>query len=469
MPELPLLPIHELAPMIQRREISPVDVVRELFERIDRLEPRIRGYITLQPEHAMDRAKAAEAEIQSGTYRGPLHGVPMGIKDNIAVEGWPTTNGSAVMSDFVTDYDATVVSRLRNAGAIVVGKNNMHEWAMGGTCSNGAFGTVHNPWDESRVPGGSSGGSAAAVSASLAYGSIGTDGMGSIRTPASYCGVVGYKPTYGLVSRFGQLPPTSSTSDHLGPIAKDATDAALFMSVLAGYDPNDPTSIRSASKDYVAGIDRGISGLRIGIPVGFFFDQTDPEVGAIVRAGIAALASLGAEVREVHIPWVDKIGLVSAAQGNESNLFLLELARQGPQSFGDRTIFDRVVAGQFVRRADANKANQLRSLIRREFVNALQEVDVIVTPTNVSTAFPIDVEGALPGGKPGGNLAITNTLTSPFNFTGMPAISVPCGFTAAGLPVGMTISGRHWEDDVVLRTARAYESVSGGYKAPPLD
>jgi aspartyl-tRNA(Asn)/glutamyl-tRNA(Gln) amidotransferase subunit A len=468
MPDLPLLSIHELAPLIERREVSPVEVTRTLFERIDALEPRLHSFITVQHDQAMEQARAAEAEIRGGGYQGPLHGVPLGIKDNIAVAGWPTTCGSALMTDFVTDYDAGVVQRLRAAGAIIVGKNNMHEWAMGGSCSNGPFDTVHNPWDETRVPGGSSGGSAAAVSASLIYGSVGTDGMGSIRTPASYCGVVGFKPTYGLVSRFGQLPPTSATSDHLGPIAKDAWDAAILLGAIAGHDANDPTSIPSTPQDYAAEIGRDIAGLRIGVPVNYFFETAQPDIGQLVHQGIRTLASLGAEIHEVHIPWVEKISLVSGAQGNESNAFLLEHARLGPQGFADRTIWERIIAGQFVRRADANKAARLRSLIRREFANVLQEVDVIVTPTNTTPAFAIDVEGKLPGGKPGGDLAITNTLTSPFNFTGMPAISVPCGFTAEGLPVGMTISGRHWEDDVVLCAAHAFQQATGGYQPPPI-
>ncbi len=468
MPDLTLLPIHELAPRIERREVSPVEVTRAVLDRIAAIEPRLSSFITVRPDEALRQAQAAEREIQAGRYRGPLHGIPLGIKDNIAVAGWPTTNGSALMRDHVTDFDATVVERLRGAGAVIVGKNNMHEWAMGGSCSNGPFGTVHNPWDETRVPGGSSGGSAAAVSASLIYGSVGTDGMGSIRTPASYCGIVGLKPTYGLVSRFGQLPPTSSTSDHLGPIAKDAQDAAILLGVLAGYDANDPTSIPSPPKDYLAGIDRGIAGLRVGVPVSYFFENAAPEIQEVVRRAVGVLSSLGAEVHEVHIPWVDKIALVSGASGTESNAFLLRYARLGPQAFADRTIWERVIVGQFIRRAEVNKAAQLRSLIRREFANALQEVDVVVAPTNPTPAFLIDVEGALPGGKPGGNLAITNALTSPFNFTGMPAVSVPCGFTAEGLPVGMTIAGRHWEDDVVLRSAHAFQQAAGGYRVPPI-
>ncbi|MBU6430429.1 MAG: Asp-tRNA(Asn)/Glu-tRNA(Gln) amidotransferase GatCAB subunit A, partial [Cyanobacteria bacterium REEB65] len=296
------LPVHELAPMIQRRELSPVEVTRTIVERIQRLEPRLNTFITFKPDEAMQQARRAEEEIVRGEYRGPFHGVPLAIKDNIAVAGWPTTNGSSLMADHVSDYDATVVEKLRAAGAIIVGKNNMHEWAMGVACTNGWFGAVHNPWDEKRVPGGSSGGSAAAVSASLIYGSVGTDFKGSVRIPGSFCGVVGFKPTQGLVSRFGQLPPTSSNFDHLGPIVKDVTDAALMLNVIAGHDPRDPTSVAFPNRDFTALLERGIAGLRVGVPKNFFFQRSSEEVEAVVRAAIGTLGELGADVQEVSIP-----------------------------------------------------------------------------------------------------------------------------------------------------------------------
>lgn len=374
--DLPLMSIGEIARLIERRQVSPVEVVQATLERIEAVEPAVHAFNSLYPEQALDQARIAEADIAAGRYRGALHGIPLGIKDNIAAAGWPTTCGSVLMTDHVPDYDATVVGRLRGHGAIVVGKNALHEWAMGGTCSNGPFGTVHNPWDLDRVPGGSSGGSAAAVSASLAYGSVGTDGMGSIRTPSSYCGVVGFKPTYGLVSRFGQLPPTSSTSDHLGPIAKCVLDAAVLLTALAGHDPKDPTSLPSTPRRYEEGIEQGIRGLRVGVLREFFLEQATPEIQSLVEKAVEALAALGAEVRDIRVPWVDKISLVSAAQGNESNLFLLGFARQGPQGFTDRTIWERVIAGQFVGRADGLRASQVRNRICREFAAVMQEVDL---------------------------------------------------------------------------------------------
>jgi len=456
--------IHELAPLIERREVSPVDVTRESLERIEALDDRLHAFITVRGEQAMEAARAAESDIAAGRYRGPLHGVPLGIKDNIAVGGWPTTNASALMTDFVTDYDATVVARLRKAGAIIVGKNNLHEWAMGGTCVKSAFGVIHNPWNEAYVPGGSSGGSAAAVSASLIYGSVGTDNKGSVRSPASFCGVVGVKPTYGLVSRFGQLPPTSATTDHLGPIAKDVVDAATMLNVLAGYDEQDPTSIESPSKDYTEGIDRGLAGLRIGVPRNFYFELATEEVRSLVERAIATLGSLGATVVDVRIPSLQHMPLTDAAWVNEIRPFLLPYARKGPQGFADPTIWDRVILGEMLRASDIVKAARLRTLIQHEFQAIMREVDLLAMPTSMTAAFLI--KAAEPGGAAASG---SSSLTAPLNLTGMPAVSLPCGFSADGLPVGLTLAGRHWEDDVVLRAAYAYEqAATGGYKAPPI-
>jgi len=457
--------IHELAPIIERREVSPVEVTREVLDRIDALDDRLHAFVTVRHEHALAAARAAEEEIGRGGYRGPLHGVPLGIKDNIAVAGWPTTNASALMTDNITDYDATVVARLRGAGGIIVGKNNLHEWAMGGTCAKSAFGEVHNPWDESRVPGGSSGGSAAAVSASMIFGSVGTDNKGSIRIPASYCGVVGVKPTYGLVSRFGQLPSTSATTDHLGPIAKDVLDAATLLNALAGHDPLDPTSFESAARYYRAGIAEGIAGIRIGVPRNFYFDHAAPEVAEVVNRAISALASAGATVTDITIPSLQYMPLTDPAWINEIRPFLLPYAKRGPQGFADRTVWERVVLGELQRASDVSKALRLRSLIESEFREALHEVDILAMPTNMIPPFPIaDAEpGTATAGTP-------TTLAAPLNLTGMPAVSVPCGFTTDGLPVGLTIAGRHWEDDLVLRVAYACEqATTGGYRPSPID
>jgi aspartyl-tRNA(Asn)/glutamyl-tRNA(Gln) amidotransferase subunit A len=458
--------IHELAPLIERREVSPVELTEEALERIERLDPRLHAFITVRGEQAMAVAREAEAEIARGEYRGPLHGVPVGIKDNIAVAGLPATNGSALMTDHVPDYDATTVERLRAGGAIVVGKNNMHEWAMGsGSSLTAPFGVMHNPWDESCICGGSSSGSAAAVSASLIYGSVGTDGMGSVRMPSSYCGVVGLKPTYGLVSRFGELPPTSSTNDHLGPIAKDVRDAAILLNLLAGYDPKDPTSIPSTSKNYLEGLERGVSGLRIGVPQNYFFDDASAEVRNAVHEAVEVLGSLGASVHEVHLPSLKYIPLMGSAAVNESRAFLMPFALQGPRAFADESIWERVMVGELVRTADTLKAARLRNLMREEFLGVMESVDLLAMPTTPTPAFPLE-EAARTEGRDW--ITGTTSLTYPFNLIGMPAVSVPCGFSSTGLPIGLMLAGRHWEDDVVLRVAYAYEqAATHGYVPSP--
>lgn len=462
MSELARKTIHELAPLIERREVSPVEVTREALVRIEALDVRLHSFVTVRGEEALAAARDAEAEIGAGRYRGPLHGIPMGIKDNIAVARWPTTNGSAAMTDFVTDYDATAVARLREAGAVIVGKNNLHEWAMSGTCLWSAFGRIHNPWDEGRIPGGSSGGSAAAVSASMIFGSLGTDARGSVRIPAAFCGIVGLKPTQGLVSRFGQLPATSADSDHVGPLAKDVTDAALLLNVLAGHDPRDPTSRRFVTKDYSAGLDAGIRRLRIGVPQKFFFDQAAPEVAAIVRQAVEQLEGLGAEIRAVEFPSLQHVSF-AATGASEATAYLMPLVLRGRSAFTDESLWQRLVVGQFARGEDLKQGARVRSLISGEFRAAMEQVDLLAVPT-MTTAAPT-IEEAL---DPGGAQALT-LLTTPFNLTGIPTVSLPCGFTAEGLPVGLSLAGRHGEDDVVLRAAYAYEqATSGGYVAPPM-
>lgn len=464
MSDFAKMTIHELAPLIERRAVSPVEVAREALDRIDALDKRLHAFVTVRHEQALAAARSAEEEIGRGDYRGPVHGVPLGIKDNIAVAGWPTTNASALMTDNITDYDATVVARLRGAGGVIVGKNNLHEWAMGGTCVKSAFGVIHNPWDESRIPGGSSGGSAAAVSASMIFGSVGTDNKGSIRMPASYCGVVGIKPTYGLVSRFGQLPATTATTDHLGPIAKDVLDAAILLNLLAGHDPLDPSSLASESRDYTVGIAQGVAGVRIGVPRAFYFDRTAPDVTTVINRAIAALAAAGAEVSEVTIPSLQHMPLTDPAWVNEVRPFLLPYAKESPRNFADRTIWERVIVGELLRASDIVKALRLRSLIESEFRSVLHDVDVLVMPTTMTAAFPIDEA------EPGGPMASSTTvLPAPLNLTGMPAVAVPCGFTDEGLPVGLTIAGRHWEESLVLQVAYACEqATTGGYRLPPI-
>lgn len=463
-PGLATLTIHELAPLIARREVSPVELTREALDRIAALDGRLNSFASVFLEQAMADARAAEEVIVRGSYRGPLHGIPLGIKDNIAVAGWPTTNASALMQDFVTDYDAAVVRRLREAGAIIVGKNNMHEWAFGATSAYSAFGAVHNPWRLDCVPGGSSGGSAAAASASLVYGSIGTDYLGSVRTPAAHCGIVGFKPTQGLVSRFGQLPPTSTSMDHVGPLAKDVIDAALLLGAIAGHDPRDPTSIAGPTLDYAAGLGGGIGNLRVGVPQTYFFEQANEEVRKLVSQAVGVLGALGAKIRDVSLPSLDHVYPLGSptALPNETRSYFLPLLRRGPSAFADRGTWYRLIAGEFVRAADVAQGMRLRNLLRAEFTAVMRTVDILAIPTTATAAFPIAEATQTQRYRPG-------RLTFPFNLVGMPAVSIPCGFTIAGLPVGLTLAGRHWEDDVVLSAAYAYEqAATGGYRIPPM-
>ena len=473
--DLALLTIRDLAPRIACREVSPVEVTQATLDAIEALEPSLNAFIRVEPQAALAAARAAEAEVGAGHYRGPLHGIPVGIKDNLAVAGWPTTNASWAMADHVTDYDAAAVERLRAAGAIVVGKNNMHEWAKGGTCAGGHFGAVHNPWALDCIPGGSSGGSAAAVSAGEVYASLGTDGMGSIRQPSAMCGVVGYKPTQGLVSRFGELPPTSASHDHVGPICRTVADAALVLTAIAGHDPRDPASVRSEPCDYAAALDGGLRGLRVGVPENYFFDDLDPEVERAVRGAAETLAGLGAEVRPVTLPLVEYAYLASGLITNEGSAFHRSLVLGRPEAYWDQDVRYRVLAQEFLLARHVDLARRVRNRVREEFNRAMADLDLLVAPVTPIPAFPADATEVACGDR---TLDLTASavahrvitgLTSPFNTTGSPVVSLPCAFHSTGKPIGAQIGGRHWQDALVLRAAHAFEQAAGvGYRVPPV-
>jgi aspartyl-tRNA(Asn)/glutamyl-tRNA(Gln) amidotransferase subunit A len=473
--ELALLPIGDLAPRIARGEVSPVEVTRAALAAIAALEPRLNAFIRVEPETALAAARVAEADVRAGRYRGPLHGIPVGIKDNLAVAGWPTTNASQAMADHVTTYDATAVARLRTAGAIVVGKNNMHEWAKGGTCAGGYFGAVHNPWALDCIPGGSSGGSAAAVSAGEVFASLGTDGMGSVRHPAAMCGVVGVKPTQGLVSRWGELPPTSASTDHVGPICRTVVDAALVLTAIAGHDPRDPTSARSEPKDYGAQLAGSIRGLRVGVPENYFFDDLDPEVERAVRAAVETLVGLGAEVRPVTIPLIEYAYPASALIPNESLAFHRPLVAGRPDAYWDQDIRYRLIAQELMLARHVDLAKRVRNRVRAEFDRVMQQFDLLVAPAAPIPAYPagatvIQCEDRLLDLRvPGTEHRLITRLTSPFNTLGTPVVCLPCGYHSTGKPIGLQLSGRRWQDDVVLRAAHAFEQAAGfGYRIPPV-
>jgi aspartyl-tRNA(Asn)/glutamyl-tRNA(Gln) amidotransferase subunit A len=468
-----LQPITEIGPLLARGEISPDELLSVVLHRIEVLEPELASYVTVLAESARAEARKATEEIAAGRYRGPLHGIPVAVKDSIAVAGAPITNGSRLWADRVADFDATVVSRLRHAGAIIVGKNNMHEWGMGGTCTGMYFGTVRNPWDLTRVPGGSSGGSAAAVAAGLAMAAIGADGWGSIRTPASYCGVVGLMPTHGLVSRFGELPPTTSWHHTIGPITRTVADAALVLEAIAGHDPNDPSSI---DVDWAGALDGNtkIEGLRIGIPSSYFLDDATEPVVQAVAAAKRRLEALGADLAEVDLSVFSEIPLVLAAAQHESQSVLLPLALHQPDSFVSSEIRYRILAGEFVSAGDQRRAMQLRNRMRAQVLTVFESVDVVLTPCNSTVAFPIDAkmirigtEGDLVDlTEPGGQSRLTTRLTLPWNLTGVPAVAIPSGWFSEGMPIGIQLAAAPLAEATLLRAARAYETASDGFRTP---
>jgi len=470
--------IGRLSPWLEHRELSATELVRAVLNEIEALEPSLHAFITLRPEEALAAAAAADGEIAAGRYRGPLHGIPIAVKDNLAVAGWPTTNGSRAWADYVTDFDATVVTRLRSAGAILLGKTALHEWGMGGTCSGMYFGTVRNPWDLERVPGGSSGGSAVAVAAGLAVAALGTDGMGSVRTPASYCGVVGLKPSHGLLSRFGDLPPTSSWLHDVGTLARTVTDTAILLEALVGEDPADPSSVAPPA-DWSIALDPAADadGLRIGRLRGWFEADAVPAVVAAVDAASAALAQAGGAVEDVEFPGASRVqlaltGLVTEAQG-----VLLPIALDDPTAFTGYETRHRVLAAEFVRAVDVRRALQLRNRIRFEAQQLMDRYDLLLVASNSTPAFPIGAETVAVGRsgdvvdlrRPGGQGRITTRLSTPFSLTGQPAISVPSPVEAGALPIGIGLVGRRWQERVVLRAAQALEAATtGGHQWPPL-
>ncbi len=471
------LTIHELGARFRRQEATPTQAAREYLDRIAALDPKVKAYLTVTGEAALMRAAEADARFEARAPRGPLDGVPLGLKDVLCTRGVRTTCGSKMLERFVPPYDATVVARLLRAGAVVLGKLNMDEFAMGSSTENSAYFTTRNPWDLSRVPGGSSGGSAAAVAADLAAATLGTDTGGSIRQPAAFCGTVGLKPTYGRVSRYG-LVAFASSLDQIGPFAKDVEDAALMLQAIAGHDPMDSTSAAEPVPDYAAGLGQGVEGLKVGIPAEYFIDGLDSEVEAAVRAAIETLKGLGAKTESVSLPHTE-YGLaayyVIAPAECSSNLARYDGVKYGLRVPGARHLIDmycrtrgagfgaevkrRVMLGTYALSTgyyDAyyGKAQRVRTLVQRDFQRAFERVDVIVAPTTPSAAFKT--------GEKGDPLSmyLNDVFTIPVNLAGLPGLSVPAGFTKAGLPVGLQVIGKAFDEATVLRTAKAYEGAT---------
>jgi aspartyl-tRNA(Asn)/glutamyl-tRNA(Gln) amidotransferase subunit A len=438
--------IAELSSLIRSRTVSPVELTDAVLERIDRHDDTLRAYISVYREEAAARAKEAEQEITAGRWRGPLHGIPLGIKDNLYVAGRVTTMGSTIHRDFVPEDTATVVSRLTDAGAVVLGKLNLHEYALGGTTDNRVFGTCRNPWRLDRSPGGSSGGSAVSVATGLALGALGSDTSGSIRVPASLCGIVGLKPTYGRVSKYGCFPE-AWTLDHVGPMTRTVTDAAILLDAISGFDPRDPASVDLPPTTTVGGLSADCTGVVLGVDEKYFFHDVDPEIEAVVRAAIAGLERAGAVVRPVEVRGLRHgdhaltvIDTAEASTVHHANL------RDRPQDFADdvRLLLE---CGELPSAVEYLQAQQLRRRLRQEMQLVFDEVDLLVAPM-----VPV------PTPTIGGSGAGVFSVVTPASLLGLPSLSVPCGLVD-GMPVGLQIIGPALADQRVLDTGRAVEEL----------
>ena len=471
MPNLDFLKmtISELAPKIRNKEISPVELTEAALTEADRLQPKLNSFITLLHEHAMDQARESETALSRGDYRGPLHGIPIGLKDNLATAGITTTVGSKVLANHVPDEDAEVVIRCRDAGAIFIGKENLEEFAAGATSNNPHYGAVHNPWGLDHVPGGSSGGGGANVASGVTFASLGTDLGGSVRLPGTFCGVVGLKQTYGRVSQRG-LMVTSFNGDHIGPMTRSVADSALLLQVLAGNDPLDPSSVPVPVPDYNSYLGKGLKGLKMGVPSNHFFDLLDEEVEAAVRGSVAALEELGAELLEVSLPAMEYIGAMRISAMADGVVTHESYLKNHRESYGPDVLY-RTIPGQFVLGKDYSKSLKVQRMIQEEYLRVMHQVDFLVTPTAPVPAPRIDATHVNINGEdhrvrgPGSGFISRNT--SPLNAVGLPAISVPCGVNHAGLPIGVQFITAPFEEGLLFQVADSYEKTSPSERLRP--
>ena len=477
------LTIHEVRSLLDRRAVSSVELTKAVLERIGQVEDRVKAYVSVNEDLAIEQAEQADERIAKGNAK-PLTGVPMQLKDNMATRGVATTCSSRMLENYIPPYDATVTQRLYEQSAVLVGKGNLDEFAMGSSTENSAFFPTRNPWDLDRVPGGSSGGPAAAVAASECFYSLGSDTGGSIRQPASLCGVVGLKPTYGLVSRYG-LVAFASSLDQIGPITKDVTDCALVMNAIAGYDPRDSTSLKVEIPDYTKSLGQGLSGLRIGVPTEYFVEGMEPGVESATRKSIEILDSMGAKVIEISLPHTSyalAVYYILAPSECSANLARYDGVKYG---FSDRDaetmwgaleqtrgrgfgpeVKRRIMLGTYALSAgyyDAFylKAQRVRTIIRREFEQAFENVDAIVSATSPTVAFELGAKTSDPV-----QMYLSDVLTLPANIAGIPGISVPAGMSE-GLPVGLQILGRALGEHTIFRIAHALEQATDWHTRRP--
>jgi aspartyl-tRNA(Asn)/glutamyl-tRNA(Gln) amidotransferase subunit A len=448
-----------LATMLRSKSISPVDLTEECLARIERLNPTLNAFVTVTADAALAQAREAEAEIQRGNWRGPLHGVPIGIKDLIDTAGIRTTAASGLFRDRIPTEDAEIVRRVKDAGAVLLGKQNLHEFAYGGSSMVSYFGEVHNPWDPAYIAGGSSGGSAAAVAAGLGYGAIGTDTAGSIREPAALCGVVGLKPTYGRVSVRGVIP-LSVSLDHVGIITPTVADAAVILQAIAGFDAKDSRSADVPVPDYLSGM-RQKTLRRIGVPRTFFFDDLDAEVDSALKQALSVLALMRLDIRDIELPVLTDRKLQSA----ESYAYHAEFVARSPELYQPETL-RRIRAGENVSAADLLARRRELEQSRRQIGEIFEKVDLLVTATTPIPAPSVTELKESPERLRTRELLLLRN-TRPANVWGLPAISIPCGFTQTGLPIGLQIIGPHWGEAKILQLADAYEQATAWHKSVP--
>jgi len=462
------LTIARVAPLIRKKQISPVELTEFFLERIHRLQPKLNAFITITAGLARKQARRAEREILRGKYRGPLHGIPISLKDLFYTARIRTTAGSKILRNFVPEENAVVVDRLYEAGAVLLGKTNLHEFAYGVTSNNPHYGPVHNPWDLKRVSGGSSGGSAAAVSAALGIASLGTDTGGSIRIPSAACGVVGLKPTRGLVSLHGVIPLAFSL-DHVGPICRCVEDAALMLEVIASPAGRNSTTWPQMGRLFSRPLRQGIRGIRVGIPKQYFFDRLDKNVRGYVLTGCAILYQQGAELREVEFRGMkEAASLVGVITVGEALSYHWKWLRSRAGDYG-ADVRKRMEANRGQRTVDYLQAQEKRRMYTQAFVKVFESVDVVAAPT-LPVLPPLIGQREIDWGRTKEDVrAALLRMTRPGNLTGLPAISLPCGYTADNLPVGLQLLGRHYDEATLLRAAYAFEQATPWHTMfPPL-
>jgi aspartyl-tRNA(Asn)/glutamyl-tRNA(Gln) amidotransferase subunit A len=486
--ELHSLTIHQLHDLLAKKEVTSREVTKALYRRIRKVDGKVKAYLLLTEEEAFRQADRVDRKLAQGERIGDLTGIPIGLKDILCTKGIRTTCASKILENYIPFYDGTVIQKLKEREAVFLGKLNMDEFAMGSSTENSGFQVTHNPWDLKRIPGGSSGGSAAAVAADECIAALGTDTGGSIRQPAACCGVVGLKPTYGRVSRYG-LVAFASSLDQIGPITKDVEDCAILMNAISGYDPRDSTSVNVEVPDYKQSLERDIKGVRIGIPVEYFIEGMDPEVEKAIQEAIDFFKKWGAEVQKISLPHTEysvAVYYIIATAEASSNLARYDGVKYGLRSKGYRDLMEmytqsrakgfgeevkrRIILGTYVLSAGYyeayyRKASQVRTLMRKDFEEAFQRVDVILAPTAPTPAFRIGEKTEDPL-----QMYLSDIHTIPVNLAGIPAISIPCGLSHEGLPIGLQIIGKHFDEGMLLRVAYTFEQNTDFHlRKPKLD